>query len=296
MIDVKGFCKLFDLNVPSLKDIDYYIEQLSKTNRFKNIKQLVALYEDAEKELGDLFKFRMDTSCEIINFIQSTQAYSDFTLDNLLPECSVTKSIQYDEGVCYLSIDMNHANWVVLKRYDPDFRNELGNSYSELLSKFGMPKIFNHSKPFRQYIFGNLNPKKQGRVQRYIITNLVKDVTAVQPPDVNIFCIRNDELVLTFKDIESVKHILSSVDMSIFKYKIFTVERVEDFRIDTVYDMDYNKLYSEMVGAYGNMFYKHLKQYITNEQMDVRDLYFIENGRLAVWVEDNLSLSLSNIR
>jgi len=40
------------------------------------------------------------------------------------------------------------------------------------------------------------------------------------------------------------------------------------------------------------LFYIKLKEYITGEELDIRDLYFRSNGRKAIWVLDNLKVKL----
>ncbi len=80
--------------------------------------------------------------------------------------------------------------------------------------------------------------------------------------------------------------------MSRFKIKIFTIEKVEDFRIDYVVDESENLLYKEIVGCNGNRFFLLLKKYVFNEPLDIRDLYFRMDGNMAVWRVDNLNVNL----
>jgi hypothetical protein len=47
-----------------------------------------------------------------------------------------------------------------------------------------------------------------------------------------------------------------------------------------------------MMGVDGTLFYIKLKEYITGEELDIRDLYFKSNGRKAIWVIDNLKVEL----
>ena len=141
MRDIKSFCKMFDLNVASFEDFDYYKCQFSKLERWKNMDELVGLYEKAEEEIEDIFGYRMSKIDEIINFIKGTRAYNDMADENLIPDYPVNKSFEYSEGVKYLSIDLKMANWQAMKKYDPSFINELGETYSELLNKFEVPEV-----------------------------------------------------------------------------------------------------------------------------------------------------------
>jgi len=290
MNDIKGFCKIFDISVPDYDHFDYYVDQLSRLNRYSDIKELISLYEKAEKEVGDLYEFRMRKSAEIIDFLQSTRAYNDISLDNLIKDYPTSKSFQYEEGKKYLSIDMKKANWSVLKRYDPPFINELPNSYEELLDKFGMPDVFKKSKSLRQYIFGNINPKRQIKAQRVVMQEIIDMLGGL---DITTECIKNDEVIYSYKDINYLRdNVLSKIDRDRFKIKLSTVEKVENFRIDYVVDESENPLYKEIVGCNGNRFFLLLKKYVFNEPLDIRDLYFRMDGNMAVWRVDNLNINL----
>ncbi len=290
MKDIKGFCKLFDLNVTDYDEFDYYIEQLSKVDRWKNLKELIVLFEKAEEDFGDLFEFRIKKSNEIIEFLQSTRAYHELNDDNLLPDYPITKTFQYEEGVNYLSVDIKKANWVVLKKYDPIFMNELGNSYDELLDKFGIPELFRHSKQFRQYIFGNVNPRRQGKAQRVIIEDFINRFKHL---NLNIACIKNDEVIYTYNDISDISEILETIDRELFKIKLYTVKKVQDFRINFYTDEKGNYIHKEMIGCNGNQFFLYLKKYLLEEPLDIRDLYFRMDGNIAIWKVDGLKVELN---
>lgn len=47
-----------------------------------------------------------------------------------------------------------------------------------------------------------------------------------------------------------------------------------------------------MVGCNGNLFFIYLKNYILNEPLDIRDLYFKMDGNLAIWNVEGLKISL----
>jgi hypothetical protein len=59
MKDIKSFCKLFDLNVPSYADFDYYKNLYSRLDRWKNMDEFISLYEKAEEQIEDIYKYRM---------------------------------------------------------------------------------------------------------------------------------------------------------------------------------------------------------------------------------------------
>jgi hypothetical protein len=286
MKNVKDFIKLFDLNVPHQDHFDYYISQLSKTPKFSNIYELIKMFEEADVQIDNFYEYKIQKSQEIINFIKTTNAYTDLCYDNHLADLPTNKSFTYEEGVKYLSVDLRSANWVSLKKYDQD--NQLGDTYSEFLKRFDLPEVFIHSKYLRQFIFGNVNPKKQQKIQRNIIQEVVRQFSN----DLTVECVKNDEVIFSFKDFSEIKSIVSSLDSSKYKTRIFTIQRIEDFRVDTHYDLEGNSISKEMVSVSGQQFYLKLKQYITGEPLDIRDLYFKQDGKLAIWVVDELEIKI----
>jgi len=289
MRDVKGFCRLLDISVPDYAHFDYYIEQFSKLEKWKNIKDLIKIYEEAEEKYGDLYEFRINKSNEIINYLKSTRAYNELQDDNLIPDYPTTKNFEYSEDKKYISIDIKKANWLVLKKYDPEFAPELGESYDNFIAKFDVPEIFNHSKQLRQFIFGNINPKRQGKAQRVIIEKLLNQYKHL---NLDIACIKNDEVIYSFENFNQIEEILNTFDKEMFRIKLFTVERVEDFRINTYISESGEKLHKEMVGCNGNLFFLYLKKYVFNEPIDIRDLYFKMDGNIAIWNVEGLKISL----
>lgn len=287
MKDIKSFSKLFGLNIPVYEHFDYYIEQLSKTQKFKDIKSMIPLFEQAEESIKDIYQYKLDKSKEIIEFLKQTRTHEEFNYDNLLPDLSNTKNFKYDEGVKYLSIDLKKANWQSIKKYDPDFLNELGDTYYDFLSKFDVPEVFKHSKQFRQFIFGNINPKKQIKVQRNIIQGVI-DSIGIEP-----VCVKHDEVIYSYQSIDDVLDILLKFkNDDNFNIKLFNTTRVEDFRIDNLLDSNGVVLERDMIGCNGNLYYINLKKYITNEILDIRDLYFRVDNRFAIWNVAGLKISL----
>jgi len=289
MRDVKGFCKLMDISVPEYEHFDYYINQFSKLEKWKNIKDLIKIYEESEEKYGNLYEYRLKKSNEIINYLKSTRAYNELQDDNLIPDYPTTKNFEYSEDKKYISIDIKKANWIALKKYDPEFAPELGDSYEDFIAKFDVPEIFNHSKQLRQYIFGNINPKRQGKAQRVITQSILNKYNHL---NLDIACIKNDEVIYSFESFDQIVEILTTVDREIFKIKLFTVKRVQDFRINTFLSESGEKLYKEMVGCNGNQFFMNLKNHIFEEPLDIRDLYFRIDGSLAIWNVEGLKISL----
>lgn len=294
MKDIKSFCKLFDLNVPNFNEFDYYINQYKKLWRWKDMDDLISLYESAESQIEDIFKYKIDKSNEIIDFLKNTRSYNELNDDNLIPDLPTNKNFTLVEGKKYLSIDLKMANWQVLKKYDPSFLNELGDTYSQFLDKFNIHPVFHKSKHFRQYIFGNLNPKRQIKAQRVIINDVINRLSGID--GLNLEFIKNDEVVFSYDDITSlrIRELEDIIKNESYNVKIFKTDIKEDFRINIYLDFYENELYRELTGCNGSKYFIFLKKYILNESLDVRDLYFRFDGDLAIWNTDNLKVELND--
>ena len=289
MKDIKGFCKLMDISVPEYEHFDYYLEQLCKLDRWKNLREMIVLYEKAEETITDMFDYKIKKSNEIIGFLQGTRAFNELTDDNLLPELPITKNFEYLEDKKYLSIDIRQANWSVLKKYDPQFLNELGDTYEDLLKRFDMPELLKYSKQFRQYIFGNINPKRQAKAQRLITQEIIEKYKHL---GLKITCIKNDEVIYSFDSFDDITEILQTLNLTKFKTKLFTIKRIKDFRINVYMDESGRFLHKELAGCNGNQYFLCLKKYILEEPIDIRDLYFRMDGNLAIWSVDELKVEL----
>jgi hypothetical protein len=285
MKDVKNFCKLFDLSVPSYDEFDYYRSMYKRIGRHSDIDNLITMYEEVENSVGDMLKYRVDNSERLVNYIKSTRAFTDLNLDPMIPDLPVNKSFTYEEGKYYVSFDLIKANWQAVKKYDPDFINEMSDSWESLVSGMDMHPIVSRSKQLRQYVFGNLNPKKLMKVQRHIVEDLVLSLSGV-------VCIRYDEVVLVRETFEAAKLLVDSVSDDRFRASIFMVNQYDGFRINSYFDNSGVVVDREPVGCNGHKYFMTLKTHIFDEALDVRDLYFRMDGELAMWVLPEIDVKI----
>lgn len=288
MKDIKGFVKLFDFNIPDYNHFDYYISQLSKLKQWSNIYDLVELYKDFEKNCDDVLKYKIEKSNQIIEHIRNSHAYQEIICHPMI-DLPTTKNFVYEEDKIYVSIDIIKANYSILKKYDPAHINDLGDSYEDLLAKFDVHPIFNHSKEFRQFIFGNLNPKRQIKAQREVIEELRKSLSHLGLEEI---CVKSDEIIYAVDSFETAELLSQLVDSNKFKLRVYKVERIEDFRLNTYYDVLGNELEKALVGCNGTRYYIYLKQLILNEALDIRDLLFKADGNVAIWYIEGLKVEL----
>lgn len=286
MIDKKGFIDLFGINIPTIDHFDYYIGQLSKSRKYSNIKRYVTLWERDEIEFGDLSRIKNEKIDEIVDFISNSGPMMEINFDKNIPDYPSSRSLKYSEEFKYISISLVESNWVSLKKYDPTHINELGESWSLFLDKFYLPNVFKESIHFRNSIFTKLDSKKISKIQRGIIQEIVRDYQN----DFQLEGVRNDEVIFKFEDFKDIQ-LFSKLDPK-YLIKLFTISRFDGYRVDTIYDVNGRFIGRELVNLDSNLFFLKLKEHITGENLDIRDLYFSVNGKLAAWVDPRSQIVL----
>ena len=141
----------------------------------------------------------------IINTLENSKEYIDFNSKDL-SEYDIPKELnvgehsiynEESEGKYFMSIDLKKANFQALKHVG--VLND--DTYEDFIKRFGGTEYFAKSKYLRQVIFGKLNPKRQVKVEKYLMSKILKDFTAW-----NLYSLNSDEAVflLTENDMKSL--------------------------------------------------------------------------------------------
>lgn len=309
MKDIRNFCKLFNINVPVVEHARYYFNLLEESRYIPNISDLVASYQKFEslfETTEEVFAHKNKSMDQLISFIKDSEAYNSFNTSlkvssylKSIPTYDTLNAVGADPDNLFISFDLSKANFQIMKSYDEN--NELTESWEDLSKKLEIHPIYLHSKPFRQHVFGNLNPNRNQSHQKIIIdklTNLVTDII----PNLKIALKSADEIVFFFnvmRDKEQL-YILNNLDLT----KLFTERFGEEYKFSktrylldkieknkfvkkslTIEPGEFNVVKTELKGVEGNMFYMYLKKYIMEKPYDSRDLLFMENKRIASWVQ-----------
>ena len=112
--------------------------------------------------------------------IKSTKTYEKLNAFDMNKEFPLEEQVKQQNiyiipnvGKKLISVDLEKANFNVLKMIG--LSDEIkANSYNELLAKFTQDEYYQISKKIRQVIFGDLNPSRQQRLQKYVINHLCK--------------------------------------------------------------------------------------------------------------------------
>jgi hypothetical protein len=190
----RRFTSDFQLPIP-VRDAEYIQYYIDLFDDVFDTKRKYALFLDLHERLGGdepFFQYSQKIQQEAIDIIKKSPAYEAFIHDtrdlfsgykwlaSKAPKGQVYKGI--NDGKRFLSIDLVKANYQALRYYtrhilqQPPSKDDiiLGTStFNEFIHKFTDEEYFMEAKKFRQVIFGNMNPKRQQTIQKYIINEVL---------------------------------------------------------------------------------------------------------------------------
>jgi len=158
-----------------------------------------------------------------------------------------------NSGKYFLSIDMEKANFQILKKYNPEIVFG-AKTYEEFIGKFTESRYFMGSKCLRQILFGCLTAKRQNIMQRYytgLILNLVIKEKILPKNSIRIYT--HDELVFN-EDKHASDDVISSIRNVVMDNLGFEMH-VHSFRLSTVLNNAFVKEYKD-----GNVSFKCVKK------------------------------------
>lgn len=240
---LKRFCKDYNLKINILEEpyFSYFLklydplfQTLEKYNLFKNT---ILKFKNED----DFLKYYNNLKDEIINTIKKSEAFNKFNTTSL-DKFNISKV--YPDGNIYnlsnvdkyfVSIDLKEANFQALKYFDNAIVLNT-KTYKEFIKCFTNLDYFINSKYLREVIFGNLNPKRQIKIEKFLINQILyflinKDF--INPN--NIKCVNNDEIIIEInkenlnEEIEKYK----SIDKTILEqYNLVTKTKV--FKLSSI--------------------------------------------------------------
>lgn len=220
---------------------DYFLdlyEPLYKSRSMYNT------FSSLVEKLGDEESFFVESkriTDSIIGDISNTFAFDEFNNSDLKQY-----QVSNKEGICFQNIyhpqnvegafasfDLVKANYQSLKFFNPEivFNTK---TYEELLGRYTNEEYFIKSKHIRQIIFGHLNPKKQIRIQKYIIqNNVIPEIQKIISDMSRYISASEDEVVvrllpfefLTEDYINGLKNFKSGVSV---RYNTFVLKQLGD--------------------------------------------------------------------
>lgn len=309
--DIDEFEKLFKINVPVKEHLSYYLNTLSCSKEYSDIyntfNKFIQLEEDVEK-LGykSVKSYKLDYALpKILNYLKGTVAYSNIQTSDIKGEFFSKDLVKESAGnYWFLSIDISKANYSTFKYMDTTGKG-LFSSWEELCNELDIHPILASSKSFRQIVFGNTNPNRLQRIQHSLVMKGVSFLKQELNLSEDEICfISHDEIVLRFKQddlncknriTEFTNNILllsNSMENVPLRFTVYELDKItKNIFLKTVYDENLNTpKYKSLFGAPGNKFYKYFKIHILKEDLDDRDLLFINDGEIAKWMSDEDSI------
>lgn len=192
----------------------------------------------------------IETNEHYLKFVDGNNQLTEYDLPKLdYPTSNVYK--ETNNNRYFLSIDLKKANFSALMYHDSRILGENEPvSYEKWVSKFTDLDYIKESKYTRQVVFGKVNPKRQIKVEKYMIFNVLKSYkelfeTLNMKPEVVSFC--TDEIVFDvtdyneyiFKNMYAIKHLQKclhedwniSVDIEFYKLSLQLFKTYQDTKI-----------------------------------------------------------------
>lgn len=232
---LKRFIKDYSLPIQVIQEpyfeyfIDLYNPLLDTRKKLDLLKEAVGQFANEEAFLQEYYDIRD----KIITTIETTDIYKQYNSMDMskynvsnkdYPSTDVFKCPNI--GKVFVSIDLKKANFQALKYIDNGLVLNC-NTYEELIGKFTDLEYMKSSKYLRQVIFGNMNPKRQVKVERYIIQQILDFLIENKIINLdNIKSVSNDEIVFeadnfidSYNDIaDQIKKELNfNVDVEIYR-------------------------------------------------------------------------------
>lgn len=188
---ISRFFSDFKLPIPIAYQeyLPYYLELFDKDY---DTKAKYGLFMDFYEKCGGtnegFFQATSKVLHDAIGRMESTPAYEGFIhadpkelpffdVPDIFKNVATDKLYHHEnDGKMFVSMDMSKANYQAMKFFaghfdEPREENLVLNSkdFHDFIGKFSDEPYFQETKQFRQALFGHLNPKRQQRLQRYIM-------------------------------------------------------------------------------------------------------------------------------
>lgn len=233
----------------------------------------------------------------IINTLENSEEYIAFNNRDMsefdIPNICIGEHSLYNEetdGGLFLSIDLKKANFQALK-YVGVLKD---NTYEDFIHRFGGSDYFANSKYLRQVIFGKLNPKRQVKVEKYLVYKIHSLINGTD--SIELYSINSDELVYkctNLKDLlteDKLKFIevlvkekfnidIRAEIVSIKRLKIVNCNgnKVDAFIRTNIYTKE------EKIKKASALFFPQIYKLYKGEEINEKDLTFFVEDQLATF-------------
>jgi len=174
-----------------------YKQFINDISEFNNDEDVLHYYNSLKDKA--ILTLRESKEFELLNELNFSEINRQYTYSqkDIFKESNI--------GKIFMSIDLVKANYQVLYKLGIDVCNDndiLPEKYDMFISQFTDKKHFIDSKYIRQVILGNLNPKRQVNLQKYMLNDVVKSLE-INKQYQNIISFTNDEIVIQLNIIDN---------------------------------------------------------------------------------------------
>ncbi|MFJ8531129.1 hypothetical protein [Bacillus sp. NPDC094106] len=297
------FVKDFSLPIKVFQEpyFSYYLDLYDETHQTK---QKYNMFKDAVERHGGergFMDYYNQLKVKVTNTIKQTNAFDIFNHDRLeeyeVQKHSFSKQNIYQKenvGKVFVSVDLKTANFQALKWYDNSL--VLGmDSYEDLIKIFTDEKYLMQSKYIRQVIFGNLNPKKQIKIEEYLTYSILQVLLqddVCKEEDVKM--LSRDEIIFEIPKEKAISFNGSAIESFIGDWfenelcvKVTVFQLVSAGKYFAKRFADYAMGYSDEYKfvCVPNIEFPQIYKDFYNMPLNEKDLVFYHEGRLAKFLE-----------
>lgn len=297
-----------EAKIPVPEHFWYYMNQLALSPQFTHLPEKAYLISDMLTNKGESGEFGLRMTAykrQITNSFLKLWEENDWA--NELNEIVVPKSDFQgnsfkDENTngLFISIDVVSANFSTCNYY----LNFGVSNWTEFYHKYlpDMHEALVESKSFRQYLFGNTNPKRIQNLTKDALKKYILALVKHFPKHADRICmLTNDEITLKVDDFGEINGILADL-MAIKEYCVlplkFTVYESKTIanegvgaKVDKIFELIDNKVdekylswtHKHLKGVRGDRFHLNFKKHVLGLTLDSRDLKFMVDGHQATW-------------
>jgi hypothetical protein len=245
---LKRFIKDYSLPIQLVREpyYDYFIDLYNDTYNSKSKYQLLC---DAVSQLNGEENFMSEyhrIKDKVLDAMKQNPVYIEFN-NSKLEEYNIPNN-QYSKHdifncanvrKCFVSIDLKKANFQAMKYYNKDLVFGF-NTYEEFIGSFTDLEYMSQSKYIRQVIFGNLNPKKQIKIEQYLVNKIlqylleywtinVKDIKMVSADEIVFETDLMEFLLMKSYDGLLKKRIKENLDLDV-DIEIYKLNQIQPFK------------------------------------------------------------------
>lgn len=271
--------------------VDLYDDYYNTKSKLALLKDAVDEFESEDKFLAHYYEVRDN----VIQSMKSKEEFQEFNTGDLskydisskYPKNDIYKQTCVDNY--YVSIDLVKANYQALKFVNPNIVSNT-NSYEEFIGLFTDLEYMAKSKYLRQVVFGNINPKRQIKVERYLIEQVIDTllIGEIFKADA-IEMATSDEVIFRVSKEFANRLKNETQNLTTFIKNTLNIDvDIEVFKLVSVEGKYYSKLFLNKSGyelkAVPQIYFPQVYKKYNNMEIIEHDLMFYHEHQLAKFI------------